>query len=168
MPGCLFEADKQTLEQRMASDSVHSSLSRSFHTSACSIIIKTALTAKTPLTRVDRPPTDRPLTDPATTQNKTKTKVERDLSIVDELGLTLTLALNTHCHADHVTGTGKIKVCSFVCRLVVCLFFCDHAGRHQHNNKTHNSQKKQKTSNRRCGRASRARSRRPATAAGTV
>jgi glyoxylase-like metal-dependent hydrolase (beta-lactamase superfamily II) len=30
--------------------------------------------------------------------------------VVDELGLMLTTLLNTHCHADHITGTGKIKV----------------------------------------------------------
>ena len=35
--------------------------------------------------------------------------VERDLKAVSELGLTLELALNTHCHADHVTGTGELK-----------------------------------------------------------
>jgi len=34
---------------------------------------------------------------------------ERDLKAIDTLGLTLTLAINTHCHADHVTGTGAIK-----------------------------------------------------------
>jgi len=37
-------------------------------------------------------------------------KVERDLQIIDELGLKLTQTLNTHCHADHITGSGKIKV----------------------------------------------------------
>ncbi|CAL8461560.1 g1091 [Coccomyxa elongata] len=36
-------------------------------------------------------------------------QVERDLQIVEELGLTLRYALNTHCHADHVTGSGEIK-----------------------------------------------------------
>ncbi|KAF8068169.1 Ethe1 [Scenedesmus sp. PABB004] len=36
-------------------------------------------------------------------------QVERDLQIVDELGLKLVQAINTHCHADHVTGSGKIK-----------------------------------------------------------
>ena len=35
--------------------------------------------------------------------------VERDLSIINSLGLKLTYALNTHCHADHITGTGKLK-----------------------------------------------------------
>ncbi|XP_057956282.1 persulfide dioxygenase ETHE1 homolog, mitochondrial [Malania oleifera] len=35
--------------------------------------------------------------------------VERDLSLVKELGLKLIYAINTHVHADHVTGTGLIK-----------------------------------------------------------
>ncbi|OMP05374.1 Beta-lactamase-like protein [Corchorus olitorius] len=35
--------------------------------------------------------------------------VERDLSLVKELGLKLIYALNTHVHADHVTGTGLLK-----------------------------------------------------------
>eukprot|EP00604_Paraphysomonas_vestita_P001957 CAMPEP_0174821708 /NCGR_PEP_ID=MMETSP1107-20130205/9211_1 /TAXON_ID=36770 /ORGANISM="Paraphysomonas vestita, Strain GFlagA" /LENGTH=211 /DNA_ID=CAMNT_0016039029 /DNA_START=120 /DNA_END=756 /DNA_ORIENTATION=+ len=34
---------------------------------------------------------------------------ERDAQIITELGLELKYALNTHCHADHVTGTGKLK-----------------------------------------------------------
>ncbi|KAL6144203.1 hypothetical protein ACLB2K_054898 [Fragaria x ananassa] len=35
--------------------------------------------------------------------------VDRDLSLVKELGLKLVYAMNTHVHADHVTGTGLIK-----------------------------------------------------------
>ncbi|GAB4849269.1 Polypeptide N-acetylgalactosaminyltransferase 3 [Ancistrocladus abbreviatus] len=34
---------------------------------------------------------------------------DRDLSLVQELGLKLIYAMNTHVHADHVTGTGLIK-----------------------------------------------------------
>ncbi|KAF9588732.1 hypothetical protein IFM89_015169 [Coptis chinensis] len=34
---------------------------------------------------------------------------DRDISIIKELGLTLIYAINTHVHADHVTGTGVIK-----------------------------------------------------------
>lgn len=36
-------------------------------------------------------------------------QVERDLAEVAKLGCELTLALNTHCHADHITGTGRLK-----------------------------------------------------------
>lgn len=36
-------------------------------------------------------------------------QVERDLTLVRELGLTLTACLETHVHADHVTGTGKLR-----------------------------------------------------------
>nr|XP_043624190.1 persulfide dioxygenase ETHE1 homolog, mitochondrial [Erigeron canadensis] len=35
--------------------------------------------------------------------------VDRDLSLVKDLGLKLVYAINTHVHADHVTGTGLIK-----------------------------------------------------------
>ncbi|KAL7186104.1 hypothetical protein ACSBR2_027958 [Camellia fascicularis] len=35
--------------------------------------------------------------------------VDRDLSLVKDLGLKLIYAINTHVHADHVTGTGLIK-----------------------------------------------------------
>lgn len=38
--------------------------------------------------------------------------VDRDLSLIQELGLKFVYAMNTHVHADHVTGTGLIKVCS--------------------------------------------------------
>ncbi|CAL4962174.1 unnamed protein product [Urochloa decumbens] len=35
--------------------------------------------------------------------------VDRDLNLINELGLKLVYAMNTHVHADHVTGTGLIK-----------------------------------------------------------
>eukprot|EP00193_Tetraselmis_chui_P014649 CAMPEP_0177776814 /NCGR_PEP_ID=MMETSP0491_2-20121128/14927_1 /TAXON_ID=63592 /ORGANISM="Tetraselmis chuii, Strain PLY429" /LENGTH=242 /DNA_ID=CAMNT_0019295657 /DNA_START=339 /DNA_END=1067 /DNA_ORIENTATION=+ len=35
--------------------------------------------------------------------------VDRDLTLIDQLGLKLLYAINTHCHADHITGTGAIK-----------------------------------------------------------
>jgi sulfur dioxygenase len=36
-------------------------------------------------------------------------QVDRDLEIVDDLGVKLLLAANTHAHADHITGSGKLK-----------------------------------------------------------
>ena len=36
-------------------------------------------------------------------------QVERDSAFLESLGLTLTLCLNTHCHADHITGSGALK-----------------------------------------------------------
>ena len=33
---------------------------------------------------------------------------QRDLSLINELGLTLVACLDTHCHADHVTGAWLI------------------------------------------------------------
>ncbi|XP_014842338.1 PREDICTED: persulfide dioxygenase ETHE1, mitochondrial-like [Poecilia mexicana] len=38
-----------------------------------------------------------------------KETVDRDVKFVKELGLNLKIAVNTHCHADHVTGTGLMK-----------------------------------------------------------
>ncbi len=38
-----------------------------------------------------------------------KETVDRDLKLVEELGLTLTHVLDTHVHADHVTGSGEIR-----------------------------------------------------------
>ncbi|XP_074653717.1 persulfide dioxygenase ETHE1, mitochondrial-like [Tubulanus polymorphus] len=35
--------------------------------------------------------------------------VDRDLKIIEQLGLNLIYGVNTHCHADHITGTGHIK-----------------------------------------------------------
>jgi sulfur dioxygenase len=42
--------------------------------------------------------------------------VARDLSLVNDLGLNLVLAINTHCHADHITGEMCIRDTS----LIVC------------------------------------------------
>lgn len=36
-------------------------------------------------------------------------QVERDLKLLQELGLTLRYCLETHVHADHVTGTGLLR-----------------------------------------------------------
>jgi sulfur dioxygenase len=35
--------------------------------------------------------------------------VERDLAVLQELGLTLAWTLDTHIHADHVTGAGRLR-----------------------------------------------------------
>ena len=37
------------------------------------------------------------------------TQVERDLKIVEEEGVNLIYGVNTHAHADHITGTGHLK-----------------------------------------------------------
>ena len=36
-------------------------------------------------------------------------QIERDLALLDELGLTLRYALDTHVHADHVTAAGTLR-----------------------------------------------------------
>lgn len=36
-------------------------------------------------------------------------QVERDLRFLSELGLTLTYILDTHIHADHITGSGVLR-----------------------------------------------------------
>ncbi|MFW6357722.1 MAG: MBL fold metallo-hydrolase [Chroococcales cyanobacterium] len=36
-------------------------------------------------------------------------QVDRDLQLLQELGLTLRYCLETHIHADHITGTGKLR-----------------------------------------------------------
>ncbi|KAL3313043.1 hypothetical protein Ciccas_008354, partial [Cichlidogyrus casuarinus] len=35
--------------------------------------------------------------------------VQRDAQVIKDLGLNLTTILNTHVHADHITGSGKLK-----------------------------------------------------------
>ena len=35
--------------------------------------------------------------------------VERDLGLIRELGLTLASTFETHIHADHVTGAGRLR-----------------------------------------------------------
>ncbi|XP_076273950.1 persulfide dioxygenase ETHE1, mitochondrial-like [Rhynchophorus ferrugineus] len=39
-------------------------------------------------------------------------QVKRDFKVVQDLGLKLKYAVNTHMHADHVTGTGYLRVLS--------------------------------------------------------
>jgi glyoxylase-like metal-dependent hydrolase (beta-lactamase superfamily II) len=36
-------------------------------------------------------------------------QVDRDLKLIKELGLTLQFCLETHIHADHITGTGRLR-----------------------------------------------------------
>jgi len=38
--------------------------------------------------------------------------VERDLGLIRELGLTLACTIETHIHADHVTGAGRLRALS--------------------------------------------------------
>ncbi|PAA46443.1 hypothetical protein BOX15_Mlig008923g1, partial [Macrostomum lignano] len=44
---------------------------------------------------------------------------ERDANLVKQLGLNLVYAINTHLHADHVTGTGRLKALLPGCRSVI-------------------------------------------------
>ncbi|XP_074836740.1 persulfide dioxygenase ETHE1, mitochondrial-like isoform X2 [Carettochelys insculpta] len=44
---------------------------------------------------------------------------KRDAELVRELGLNLLYAANTHCHADHITGTGLLKKLLPGCRSVI-------------------------------------------------
>ena len=34
------------------------------------------------------------------------------MAVITELGIKLVYALNTHCHADHITGSGELKKCA--------------------------------------------------------
>merc|ERR1712141_747679 len=44
---------------------------------------------------------------------------ERDAEIIKDLGLNLLYALNTHLHADHITGTGLLKKLIPTCRSMI-------------------------------------------------
>lgn len=46
-------------------------------------------------------------------------QVDRDAAVVRDLGVTLLYALNTHCHADHVTGTFELKKRFPACKSVI-------------------------------------------------
>ena len=37
------------------------------------------------------------------------TQIERDITLINELGLTLKFALDTHVHADHITAAGELR-----------------------------------------------------------
>lgn len=45
--------------------------------------------------------------------------VERDVQLIKDLGFTLKYAMNTHMHADHITGTGKLKKLVPGCRSLI-------------------------------------------------
>ncbi|XP_052805663.1 persulfide dioxygenase ETHE1, mitochondrial-like [Mya arenaria] len=45
--------------------------------------------------------------------------VDRDVKIVTDLGLNLVYGMNTHVHADHITGTGRIKEKIPSCKSVI-------------------------------------------------
>ncbi|CAG0888298.1 unnamed protein product [Cyprideis torosa] len=46
---------------------------------------------------------------------------ERDVRLMKELGLKLAYAINTHVHADHITGTGKLKKLIPGCQSALCI-----------------------------------------------
>ncbi|GAB4214391.1 MAG: MBL fold metallo-hydrolase [Synechococcales cyanobacterium] len=50
-----------------------------------------------------------PVTQTAALVDPVLEQVDRDLTLIRELGLTLTHCLETHVHADHITGTGKLR-----------------------------------------------------------
>ncbi|MBR8826345.1 MAG: MBL fold metallo-hydrolase [Gomphosphaeria aponina SAG 52.96 = DSM 107014] len=50
-----------------------------------------------------------PVTKEAVLVDPVLEQVERDLKLIQELGLTLKYGLETHLHADHITGTGKLR-----------------------------------------------------------
>jgi glyoxylase-like metal-dependent hydrolase (beta-lactamase superfamily II) len=50
-----------------------------------------------------------PITKEAILVDPVLEKVERDLKLLQELGFTLRYCLETHIHADHITGTGKLR-----------------------------------------------------------
>ncbi|MBV97057.1 Persulfide dioxygenase ETHE1, mitochondrial, partial [Eschrichtius robustus] len=43
----------------------------------------------------------------------------RDAQLVKELGLRLLYAVNTHCHADHITGSGLLRSLLPGCQSVI-------------------------------------------------
>ena len=46
-------------------------------------------------------------------------KAERDVQLVRDLGLSLKFVMNTHVHADHITGTGRLKKLAPGCQSVI-------------------------------------------------
>jgi sulfur dioxygenase len=54
--------------------------------------------------------------------------VERDVQLCSQLGLDLVFALNTHMHADHITGSGEIGKIFKNCKSVIAKFTPAKAG----------------------------------------
>lgn len=46
--------------------------------------------------------------------------LDRDVKLITELGLNLKVAVNTHCHADHITSTGLMKKRVFGLKSAIC------------------------------------------------
>ena len=57
-------------------------------------------------------------------------QVERDLKLLKELGLNLRYCLETHIHADHITGTGKLRELTGCLGIVPVNAHADCANRH--------------------------------------
>ncbi|CAN7982580.1 unnamed protein product [Ixodes hexagonus] len=57
-------------------------------------------------------------------------QVDRDAKLLSELGLKLVYAVNTHVHADHITGTGKLKERIEGCQSVISAASQAKADRH--------------------------------------
>ena len=57
-------------------------------------------------------------------------QVERDLKLLKELGLNLRYCLETHIHADHITGTGKLRELTGCWGIVPANAHADCANRH--------------------------------------
>ncbi|KAL4228753.1 Ethylmalonic encephalopathy 1 [Mactra antiquata] len=45
--------------------------------------------------------------------------VDRDVKLINDMGLKLLYGVNTHVHADHITGTGKLKEKIPTCKSVI-------------------------------------------------